>query len=65
MNKFDDRRDRIEFLGTVVVNAQRHGKCAWCGTDTLWHDLLLREYLCSEECTMSRHIEVSETKLGR
>lgn len=63
MSKFDDRKDRIEFQGTLLVNAQRSGKCSWCGTDTVWHDLLLREFLCSEECTQHRHIEVSERKL--
>lgn len=49
--KFDDREDRIEYSGTRLVNAQRKGKCAWCGKDTVWHDMNLRVFLCSEECT--------------
>lgn len=65
MSQFDDRQDRIEYQGTILLNAQRKGKCAWCGRDTVWHDLLLREYLCSEECAVHRHIEVSDAKIGR
>jgi hypothetical protein len=65
MNKFDDRKDRIEYQGTALVNAQRNGKCAWCGIDTVWYDMILREFLCSEDCVVKRHYEVSEAKLGR
>ena len=64
MDKFDDREDRIEFQGTILVNAQRTGKCSWCGHDTVWHDITLREYLCSETCTVNRFVEVSNAKIG-
>lgn len=63
MPKFDDRKDRIEYQGTALVNAQRKGKCAWCGADTLWHDIILREFLCSEECAVHRHLEVADKRL--
>ena len=63
MPKFDDLQDRIEYQGTALVNAQRTGKCSWCGQETVWYDMLLHEFLCSEECTVHRHIEVSEAKL--
>lgn len=61
--KWDNKEDRIEFQGTALVNAQRQGKCSWCGHITIWYDIILREFLCSSECTMRRHIEVSELRL--
>ena len=61
--RFDDREDRIEFQGTVLVNAQQKGRCSWCGRSTVWHDIILREYLCSETCTVERHIEVADERL--
>jgi hypothetical protein len=65
LEKFDDRQDRIEFQGTVLVNAQRTGKCAWCGHTTVWYDITIREFLCSENCTQQRFIEISDAKIGR
>ena len=65
MAKFDDRKDRVDFQGTELLNAQKKGKCSWCGVDTVWHDLILREFLCSEECAVSRHLEVADERLKR
>lgn len=49
-NLFDSYRDQIEYAGTRLVNANRTGKCAWCGSDTVWFDMNARVFLCSEQC---------------
>ena len=53
-------KDRIEFDGAALINAQREGRCGWCGIETVWYDMMLREYSCSEECTHGRYLELSE-----
>lgn len=65
MTKFNDLENRIEFQGTRLVNANKTGHCAWCGDLTLWYDMELKQFLCSEECTVARWGEVFHQLLER
>jgi hypothetical protein len=48
--KFNPLADRIEFNGSTLVNSMRPGHCAQCDEATFWYDLILRKFLCGEEC---------------
>jgi len=65
MNKFDDGQDRIEFLGTELVNAQKAGACWHCGASTVWMDIHFMAYLCSEECVIAKWGEYFEGKIRK
>ena len=62
--KWDDKRDRVYYMGTELVNTYKAGRCWHCGGVTQWMDINFMTYLCSVQCTDAKWDEYFKAVTG-